>query len=244
VLAFGERCRKELREIGTPEEQERALEQQRASLAAAYLEAARQISEKRRRAALDLEKRVQAELAQLAMEKTPFKVRFAPEGPAGGPDDTTAWTEKGLETAEFLLSPNPGEELRPLARIASGGELSRMMLALKSVASLDGQGKTLVFDEIDAGIGGRVAEVVGRKLRAMSARHQVLCVTHLPQIASLADHHFAVRKRQERGRTVTEATGLGPEERVEEVARMLGGEVVTESARSHAREMVNQSLRS
>jgi DNA repair protein RecN (Recombination protein N) len=158
--------------------------------------------------------------------------------------DTSGWTEKGLETAEFMLSPNPGEDLRPLARIASGGELSRIMLALKSVASLDARGLTLVFDEVDAGIGGRVAEVVGKKLRSMSARHQVLCVTHLPQIASLADRHYAVRKRVERGRTTTEVAALGPEDRVEEIARMLGGEKLTETARDHAREMVNQSLRS
>src|SRR5439155_16321372 len=121
--------------------------------------------------------------------------------PSSMDDDSAVWTERGLETAEFLLSPNPGEELRPLARIASGGELSRILLALKSVATHDDteQGKTLVFDEVDAGIGGRVAEVVGRKLRAIGERHQVLCVTHLPQIASMADSHFVVRKRVERG---------------------------------------------
>jgi DNA repair protein RecN (Recombination protein N) len=118
------------------------------------------------------------------------------------------------------------------------------MLGLKSVASLDARGLTLVFDEVDAGIGGRVAEVVGKKLRSMAARHQVLCVTHLPQIASLADRHYAVRKRVERGRTTTEVVPLGSEERVEEIARMLGGETLTETTRHHAREMVNQNLRS
>jgi DNA repair protein RecN (Recombination protein N) len=118
------------------------------------------------------------------------------------------------------------------------------MLALKSVASLDARGLTLVFDEVDAGIGGRVAEVVGKKLREVAKRHQVLCVTHLPQIASLADRHYAVRKRVERGRTTTEIGLLGSEERIEEIARMLGGEKLTETARDHAREMVNQNLRS
>ena len=115
------------------------------------------------------------------------------------------------------------------------------MLALKSVASADAPGKTLVFDEVDAGIGGRVAEVVGRKLHAIARTHQVLCVTHLPQIASLADAHFAVRKRIERGRTHTEVVVLSRADRVEEVARMLGGETITEAARDHAREMVKQS---
>ena len=138
------------------------------------------------------------------MEKTRFEVALQARASPSTRATRPRWTERGLETAEFLLSPNPGEELRPLARIASGGELSRILLALKSVASLDARGKTLVFDEVDAGIGGRVAEVVGRKLKAIAERHQVLCVTHLPQIASLADRHFAVRKRVERGRTVTE----------------------------------------
>jgi DNA repair protein RecN (Recombination protein N) len=244
VLAFGARCREELRGLGTPEEQERALEAQRSALAAQYLADALELSRLRRAAARELEKKVQAEMKLLAMERTRFAVRFEPEAVPADGGDPSSWTERGLEKGEFLLSPNPGEELRPLARIASGGELSRIMLALKSVASLDARDRTLVFDEVDAGIGGRVAEVVGRKLRGIARQHQVLCVTHLPQIASQADRHLAVRKRVERGRTVTEVRELSAEERVEEVARMLGGETVTDTARDHAREMVNQSLRS
>jgi DNA repair protein RecN (Recombination protein N) len=244
VVAFGARCREDLRVLGSPEEQERELEAQRARAAGEYLDLARQLSARRRTAAQKLEKRVEAELAMLAMEKTRFRVAFAPVDPAAAPaDDSAGWTERGLETAEFLLSPNPGEELRPLARIASGGELSRILLALKSVASLDAAGHTMVFDEVDAGIGGRVAEVVGRKLRTIAERHQVLCVTHLPQIASLASHHFVVRKRTERGRTWTDVERVDGPERVEEVARMLGGETITDTARKHAREMVKQSLR-
>ena len=157
--------------------------------------------------------------------------------------DSSSWGPHGLETAEFLLSPNPGEELRPLARIASGGELSRILLALNAASGLDAPGQALVFDEVDAGIGGRVAEVVGRKLKAIAARHQVLCVTHLPQIASLADAHFVARKRADRGRTIAEVRRLSEEERIEEVARMLGGETITDTARRHAREMVKQALR-
>jgi DNA repair protein RecN (Recombination protein N) len=244
VMAFGARCREELQHEGSPEEREKALEAERGAAATAYLEAALALSRKRRGAAPAFEKKVEGELALLAMEKTRFRVRFDPEAapPADG-GDSPAWTARGLERAEFLLSPNPGEELRPLARIASGGELSRILLALKSVASLDAPGKTLVFDEVDAGIGGRVAEVVGRKLRAMASRHQVLCVTHLPQIASLAEAHYAVRKHVERGRTIVDVRALSADERVEEVARMLGGESVTDTARRHAREMVKQGLR-
>jgi DNA repair protein RecN (Recombination protein N) len=235
VLAFGARCREQLAAMGTPEERERALEAERPGVASAYLERARSLSKRRRAAAKEFEKRVESELAVLAMEKTRFRVRFDPDIPE---EDSVRWTERGMEGCEFLLSPNPGEELRPLARIASGGELSRILLALKTVATLDAPGMALVFDEVDAGIGGRVAEVVGRKLRTVARRHQVLCVTHLPQIASQADVHFAVRKRVDKGRTLTEVRQLSAEERVEEVARMLGGETVTETARKHARELV------
>jgi DNA repair protein RecN (Recombination protein N) len=243
ILAFAAAAREELRGLASPEEQERRLAERRAALGAAYLERARSLSRRRRAAALTLEKRVRAELAELAMEKTRFEVRFEPEDPEASARDETRWTERGLETAEFMISPNPGEELRPLARVASGGELSRIMLALKTVASPDAAGLTLVFDEVDAGIGGRVAEVVGRKLRAVARSQQVLCVTHLPQIASLADQHLVVRKRQEKGRTLTGVQVLSAEDRIEEVARMLGGALITENARRHAREMVKQSMR-
>jgi DNA repair protein RecN (Recombination protein N) len=244
VIAFGQKCRDQLASLGSPEEQERALDERRLALASEFLVTARRVSAARRRAAVGLEKKVQAEFRQLAMERTEFKVRFEPESSAAAEGDPDGWTPSGLETAEFMISANPGEDLRPLARIASGGELSRAMLALMSAASLVGGEVALVFDEADAGIGGGVAEVVGRKLKAMAAHHQVLCVTHLPQIASLADHHFVVQKRVERGRTVTVVKELSEAERVEEIARMLGGEVVTQRAREHAREMLNQSLSS
>jgi DNA repair protein RecN (Recombination protein N) len=241
VLAFGERCRRDLDGLASPEEQERVLEARRERLAAAYLERARALSKRRRAGALELRKRVQAELGQLAMEKTRFEVAFTPAD-AEAAVDPKEWTERGLERAEFLLSPNLGEELRPLARIASGGELSRIMLGLKSVVRSDAPGLTLVFDEVDAGIGGRVAEVVGRKLKAVAARQQVVCVTHLPQIAALADRHLAVRKQVERGRTVTLVEALDEAARVEEIARMLGGETITGTTRDHAREMLRHSL--
>jgi DNA repair protein RecN (Recombination protein N) len=243
VVAFGARCRLELDTTGSVEDRERALLAERAELARRYFAAAQEISRKRRAAAKDLQRRVESELSQLAMERTRFRIQFDPDVPPADAADSSSWGNGGLETGEFLLSPNPGEELRPLARIASGGELSRILLALNAAAGLETTGKALVFDEVDAGIGGRVAEVVGRKLKAIAARHQVLCVTHLPQIASLADAHFAVGKRVEKGRTVASVRRLTDEERIEEVARMLGGETITDTARRHAREMVKQALR-
>jgi DNA repair protein RecN (Recombination protein N) len=243
ILAFGQRCREELQDLSSPAERQKDLETKRTTAAREYFAAAKTLSNKRRTAAKDLERKMIAALGELAMEKTRFRVQFDPDIPPVAADDPSTWTERGIEAAELLLSPNPGEDLKPLAKIASGGELSRILLALNSVASLDDAGKTLVFDEVDAGIGGGVAEVLGRKLKGIAARHQVLCVTHLPQVASFADRHYAVRKRVERGRTVTEVTLLGSDERIEEVARMLGGETVTETARRHAREMVKQGLR-
>jgi DNA repair protein RecN (Recombination protein N) len=185
---------------------------------------------------------MERELAELAMEKARFQVGFEPA--EARPEDESTWSEGGLERGEFLLSPNPGEALRPLAKIASGGELSRILLGLESVGSRAGARRTLVFDEVDAGIGGRVAEVVGRRLRTLAERHQVLCVTHLPQVAALAEHHFVVRKKIERSRTLTEVELLDDGGRVEELARMLAGESVTDAARRHAREMVKQGVRS
>ncbi len=243
VVAFGQKCRADLEASGSAEDRERLLVGERAEVAGRYFAAAHEVSRKRRSAAKDLQKRVEAELAQLAMERTRFRVQFDPDVQPADAADSSSWSERGLEAGEFLLSPNPGEELRPLARIASGGELSRILLALNAASGLEAASKALVFDEVDAGIGGGVAEVVGRKLKAIAARHQVLCVTHLPQIASLADSHFAASKRVEKNRTVAQVRRLSTDERIEEVARMLGGETVTDTARRHAREMVKQALR-
>jgi DNA repair protein RecN (Recombination protein N) len=236
IIARGQALRDELGDGGSVEDQVQALEKERARLRTEYRTRAEALSRKRRTAARDLEEKVQKELALLAMEKTRFQVSFS------APGDPSTWGERGLETAEFLLSPNAGEELRPLARIASGGELSRILLALKSVSNPDASGKTLIFDEVDAGIGGAVAEVVGRKLKSMTPDHQVLCITHLPQIASLADTHLKVTKREVHGRTVTEVKVLSKDDRVDEIARMLGGETITEAARRHAREMVKSHV--
>ena len=146
--------------------------------------------------------------------------------------------ERGMDQVEFYFSPNPGEPPKPLAKIASGGELSRLMLALKALVMTPGVVSTLLFDEVDAGIGGGVAEIVGKKLKQVAAHHQVISVTHLPQVAALADAHFVVEKEVEKGRTFTRVRQLNERDRVSELARMLGGVKITEQARRHAEEMV------
>jgi len=165
------------------------------------------------------------------MEKTSFRVAL--EIGALGPT--------GTDRVEFLISPNPGEPLKPLARIASGGELSRVMLALKSILARVDRVPTLIFDEVDVGIGGRTAHVIGEKLAALGKEKQVLCVTHLPQVASRGDLHFTVRKEIQGERTVIRLCHLTDEERVDELARMLGGQEGSAMAREHAREMLSRS---
>lgn len=203
---------------------------------ARFLASARRLSEARRRAAPRLARALEAELAGLAMAHTRVEVRLQTD------DTEERWSEAGLDTGEFFLSPNVGEDLRPLARIVSGGELSRVMLAIKMIAPADGaaaeRGKTLIFDEVDAGIGGRVASVVGEKLAALGERAQVLCITHLPQIAACGRTHFLIEKRVQGRRTVTAVTRLDPEARVAELARMMGGTAAGEQALAGARELL------
>jgi DNA repair protein RecN (Recombination protein N) len=216
-----------------------------------YLQHARDLSRRRRTAATGFSRALEVLLGELAMDRARFEVRFndrelPPE----------AWSERGIDRAEFYLSPNPGEELRPLARIVSGGELSRVMLALRTLGldrrlgSLSAQPEgvdpavrretcpTLVFDEVDAGIGGRVAEVVGTHLQQLGERFQVLCVTHLPQIAARAGTHYRIDKRIQANRTVTSVERLGTDGRVAELARMMGGAAATEAVRAGARELL------
>ena len=203
-------------------------------LAAAEAEAKKQggvLAKKRRESGARLAKLIEVELAALGLAGTRFEVRFTDCGL--GPC--------GLESAEFYLSPNPGEELKPLARIASGGELSRIMLGLRALAVDAGAAPTLVFDEVDQGIGGAAAEAVGLRLQKLSRKRQVLCVTHLPQIAALAGSHLLVEKRREKDRTRTVVRPLSAEERVEEISRMLGGREISDAARAHAREMLGKS---
>ena len=154
------------------------------------------------------------------------------------------WSARGCDVGELYLSPNAGEALRPLAKIASGGEISRVMLALKTLASADAHGKTLIFDEVDSGIGGRVADVVGERLQELAKRFQILCVTHLPQIAVYGSAHYEISKKVVEGRTVTTARMLNNKERIDEIARMMTGRKVSDRARQSARELLSDKKNS
>ena len=201
-----------------------------------YAAAAAVLTEARRKAAAALGPALEGQLRSLAMPRARVSVAF---GPARAP--LSPW---GAERAEFLLAPNPGEEARPLARIASGGELSRVMLAMHVVLEGAGLARTVVFDEVDVGIDGAVADAVGARLARLAARRQVLCVTHLPQVAAYAERHYHVRKRVEGGRTSVDVRALGGKERVDELARMLGGKTVTDASRRHAADLLAAAERS
>jgi DNA repair protein RecN (Recombination protein N) len=206
---------------------------------------AMQLSKKRKQTATDLARKVVGELETLKMAKSEFKV-FLRSETAG--DDANAYLvannrvvyETGIDRATFMIAPNVGETLKPLAAIASGGELSRVVLALKSILAATESVETVVFDEVDAGIGGGVAEVVGRKLADLSSHHQIICITHLPQIAKFGDHHFSISKQVADGRTRTVIQSLDTEERYAEIARMLGGEEITAATMNHARELLQK----
>jgi DNA repair protein RecN (Recombination protein N) len=246
VIARRDALRRELGDLEGGDDRRVALERQLAAARAGYLAAAQNVSAARRRAAGAFARALVELLRDLAMEQTRFEVRLS-----DSPVAEALWTARGIDQGEFFLSPNPGEDLRPLARIVSGGELSRVMLAIKTLTATSRHGFSdagdrppsasapgLIFDEVDAGIGGRVADVVGRKLRTLGSAFQVLCITHLPQIAACADTHFQIEKRVERGRTKTTVKRLDDDSRVEELARMLGGEAITDGLRRSAREML------
>ena len=246
VIATREALRRELSDLTRGDERLAELEGECRAAKEAYVAAAGALSAARRKAAGAFAKQLVALLGELAMERTRFEVRFNE-----APLLESAWTARGFDAAEFFLSPNPGEDLRPLARIVSGGELSRVMLAIKTLTAARRFGFTdaaarppsggapgLVFDEVDAGIGGRVADVVGRKLRTLGSAFQVLCITHLPQIAAYADVQFQIEKSVERGRTRTTVRRLDTAGRVDELARMLGGEAITDAVRRTAGEML------
>jgi DNA repair protein RecN (Recombination protein N) len=256
VIQFGEEVSRKLSEVENKDEILRGLRSELAKAAGEYLRAARALSKKRADAARRLEKLVEAEINDLAM-KSAFRIEISTSEEAGN------WTGSGIDQVAYMISTNPGEPLRPLEDIASGGELSRVMLALKvSVEAGDsgigakragrevktptsrkgrekwGTQRTLVFDEIDTGIGGRAAEAVGKKLKALARSNQVLCVTHLPQIATFGDHHYVIEKKESAGRTRTSIRVVTGEERTEEVARMLSGAKLTETSRKHAEQMI------
>jgi DNA repair protein RecN (Recombination protein N) len=245
VLALRARIAGDLESLGRVGEDEGKLAERVDRLRTELVTRATDLAERREQAASRLETAVLAELGALDLESAVFRVRLLREraghGELGvGPE---AWRlgPRGVDQAEFLFSGNAGEEARPLARVASGGELSRTMLALKVVLAATDAVPVLIFDEVDVGIGGKTADTVGRKLRQVARTRQVLCVTHLPQIAAYADQHFRVEKREEDGRTATTVAALVKNDRVREVARMLGGESVTDTSLRHALELITQA---
>jgi len=237
VLAAARQLEQELDGIQNADARAAEIDAELQRVSAEYSQQATSLTRLRRSAAAEFSDRLVRSLGDLAMTRTRCEVRFEPDRGASG------WSERGSDAGEFFLSPNPGEDLRPLAKIASGGELSRIMLALKTLASTDAPGKTLIFDEVDAGIGGTVADVVGGRLRALGNHFQVLCITHLPQIAACGTTHYQIAKSIKASRTVTEVRRLSAQEREEELARMIAGAEVSASVRASAREMLKRKGR-
>jgi DNA repair protein RecN (Recombination protein N) len=243
VIAFGADVARKLSEIENKDEILRELRAALTKAGAEYLRTGRALSKIRQDAARKLEKLVEAEINDLAMKST-FRIQMTTN------EDEGSWAAAGIDEVVYMIATNPGEPMRQLEHIASGGELSRVMLALKvSVEAglhptpgrkrlASGAQRTMVFDEIDTGIGGRAAEAVGKKLKALARANQVLCVTHLPQIATFADQHYVIEKKDRNGRTRTSIRAVVGEERTEEVARMLSGAKLTDTSRKHAEQMI------
>jgi DNA repair protein RecN (Recombination protein N) len=257
VLALQETLTQELQQIEDGEDTVVALRQEVETATTAAWAKAQELSQARRAAATILETQMVQELSSLGMKGAAFSVRFTdnPTSEENAQEEFTAaeagpllrgaqrLRSTGHDRVEFYLSANLGEPLLPLAQVASGGELSRLMLALKALSAAVGEAPTLIFDEVDAGVGGGVAEVVGRRLKALARQRQVLCITHLPQIAAFADHAYTVEKRTAQGRTFSSAQRLSQNERLQELARMLGGVEISAEARRHAREMLEVARR-
>ncbi|MBC7364525.1 MAG: DNA repair protein RecN [Candidatus Aminicenantes bacterium] len=239
LLIYLNKIKAEKEELEKSEEKLAELDKEIAQEFELYLKLSSELSTRRREKARLLEKMLEKELAQLAMPKVRLAAEFRLLSPSL--EEASSIRENGLEEVEFLFSPNPGEELRPLRKIASGGELSRLMLAFKALGKEKDTGKTLIFDEIDAGIGGQTATSVARKLQQLSRYHQVLCITHLPQIASCASTHIRVEKKTEKDRTYTTVKKLKDKERTEEIARLISGTRLTEASLQMARELLQQN---
>lgn len=239
ILEFGAKAASDLERVERSTEEIERLKSEIQAVKFGLTDKAAELTRKRGVAAKELEKKVEMELGHLGMKKTTFSVKIEQE--AGGDTlDGHKLGPRGADRVEFLISPNPGEEPKPLAKIASGGELSRIMLALKTILVEGDDIPTLVFDEVDAGIGGAVAAEVGKKLRRIAAKHQVFCITHLAQIASVATSHYGVSKAVKHDRTSTEVHLLQARERVDEIARMLGGKTITDATIRHAEEMIER----
>jgi len=258
VLAHADGLQQKLEVSASDEEEIAAREEELEKIRRQALSVALELSKRRREAARRLSKAVEKSLVSLDMAKCRFEVRFdqeegsdpSPTSRAYGAStecvrvDEYLLDERGVDRVAFFFSANPGEELKPMASIASGGELSRIVLALKELLAQETVHETLIFDEVDAGIGGHTADRVGQRLKGLARRHQVVCITHLPQIACYGDYHYVVRKSARKGRTTTAMQELGGKERLEEIARMLGGAKISAKTRAHAREMLAQAQKS
>ncbi|MEW6515304.1 MAG: DNA repair protein RecN [candidate division FCPU426 bacterium] len=244
ILAYRDQAAREQNQLAHRDEELARLAESEAGLAANLSQLARRLSDQRRAASEKYSREVKRELDGLGFIRPEFiiavSLREDPEGWVQWEGKTYACGPAGADELEFLIAPNPGEEPKPVAKIASGGELSRLMLALKVAAAAAAQVPTMIFDEVDAGIGGATAEAVGRKLAALAKNRQVVVITHLPQIARFANRHFLVAKRVEQGRTVSSVEALSGETRIREVARLMAGEQITETALQHARELIEK----
>ena len=235
MLDYLEKCRAELEQIQDADDTIQRLEKELDKARKEARKRGEALSKARKKAADELQKRVQEELRQLDMPKVQFVTEFAPSPGQDGMDDT------GMDQVQFLMSANLGEALKPIQKVASGGELARIMLALKNVLAEDDGVGSLVFDEVDTGVSGRAAQKVAEKMADVAGRKQVLCVTHLPQIAAMADTHFSVEKGEKKGRTFTNVARLDRQGRVEELARLIGGAAVTDVLRRSAEELLEQA---
>jgi DNA repair protein RecN (Recombination protein N) len=248
IIAFGEQARRELQSLTGDEGDLESLHREEEALLERIGAAATKLSRARSDAAGCLSRATEAAIAELNMGRSRFDVSItrvpSVHGvrvePDHGSTATVAFDETGVDRVEFLLAPNAGEALKPLARVASGGEMARLMLALKSILSSADATPTLVFDEVDVGVGGRSGQVVGEKLWGLSSDHQVLVITHLPQIAAFASAHFRIAKGERAGRTVSQVRQISDEDRIDELAAMLDGEPVTEASRANARQMLQR----
>lgn len=240
ILSYLQQAKKEYNQLTQSSEKLTSLCQQVEDKFNQYKQKAEQLSSIRKEKARELENHLEEEVKQLGMKKTTFKINIKSFPPQL--DEPEKWKDYGLDEVEFLISPNPGEEPKLLRKIASGGELSRVMLALKSIGKERERLKTLIFDEIDSGIGGKTAEVVAKKLRNLSQHHQVLCITHLPQIASFAHSHYKIEKKIKKDRTYTKVKELDFEQRVKEIALLLAGSHITSSTLKNSREMLEHNL--
>jgi len=240
ILSFLEKARNELNLLSASHEELSELKKELMTSFLEYKEKAQILSNIRIKVAKELEKQIAKEISILGMKKALFEIDIKSTHP--GPDNLNQLKDSGINTVEFLLSPNPGEKPKPLHKIASGGELSRLMLALKSADKGQKKSKTLIFDEIDAGIGGKTADFVAQKLRSLSKKNQVICITHLPQIASYALHHYRIEKIVKNNRTYTMVKKLTKNERIKEIAKLMGGSHITDTTLKNAREMLENNL--